>query len=575
MSMHAHSAVPAVQRAAAAATATPAHALSPAHDGAKRALRGLPFAEQEAQLAPVQLKKGGEPKAPPAATPDPGDKQAQNGPAPDAATTQDATQDPTQDAPQAVDPAAALARLDRMLMLIGPIVDDEGVNLFDLVSWTEELAGTLETALQAVATADDATRTRIDTALGCTVTPAADELAMASESLKTGVLGLVNGSSLLKKDRKEDPKLPEQAEIKAFNAAAAMLMRLSVDKSMPADVGPTLIKAVVAAQDAALATLQGLSVLAARATWRKGKDNREDAEAREEDGRTELDDIFRDADYGNRTTGDSDKGKAVADWCGMFVGAHLFRGGGIDEELRAGMLHTSNVLDYFRYQQLANAKRAPKSIWADGRWHNLKEYHGGRGALRMWTPRETLAAALEGEGEATLDIRPGDVVLIDHSGKKASPQHITMVESYDPATRQLVTIEGNTNGIKANADGEVDRVDGEYAKQGRGADGSGLHTRDLETISKASAKKYGKSKGTGKRPKGAYKGAKGATVFGVGRPSIVDFEEHEYAAKAIPEQYLTLSPADMEKKAKEKGKGSRADKAERKLKKSVGLKKAK
>jgi len=229
------------------------------------------------------------------------------------------------------------------------------------------------------------------------------------------------------------------------------------------------------------------------------------------------------------------------------------------------MLHTSNVLDYFQYTQAANAGRAPKSIWADGAWHDLKTYHGARGSLRRWTTRAAVTAAMEGDG--ALDIRPGDVVLIDHSGKAKSPQHITMVESYDPATRILRTIEGNTGGIQA-ADKKVSAKDGTTAwAEHHGADGSGVHERDLTNMSKKSREAQSTQYETNRaaaaaRPSGAHRGAAGSTVFGVGRPSVVDFEEHSYAKLAVPDDMRTKSPEEMMALAKKKSKdGARAKKA--------------
>lgn len=67
-------------------------------------------------------------------------------------------------------------------------------------------------------------------------------------------------------------------------------------------------------------------------------------------------------------------------------------------------------------------------------------------------------------------------------------------------------------------------------------------------------------------PKGAAKPDSGATVWGVGRPSIVDFEDgHEYAVHAVPAALQHTSPADIKALAKHKDKaGAQA--------KSVGVK---
>jgi len=57
---------------------------------------------------------------------------------------------------------------------------------------------------------------------------------------------------------------------------------------------------------------------------------------------------------------------------------------------------------------------------------------------------------------------------------------------------------------------------------------------------------------------GNYHDKKGATVFGIGRPSIVDFEEHEYASHAVPSAYQKMSLEEIRSLAKKHGKKSKA-----------------
>src|SRR5262249_29566606 len=148
--------------------------------------------------------------------------------------------------------------------------------------------------------------------------------------------------------------------------------------------------------------------------------------------------------------------------------------------------------------------------------------------------------------------------LIDHSGGD-KPGHIVMVESYDAATKKMVTIEGNTFGIMADKDGKLSKTkakDGtEYNKSSSGPGGgtiSGLHTRDMNALN------GGKVEGNPKdAPADAAKDNAGSTVWGVGRPSLVDFEDgHGYAVHKVPESLKTTSPEDMRDLAKKKGKGS-------------------
>jgi hypothetical protein len=416
------------------------------------------------------------------------------------------------------------------------------------IAWAEGHASDTDRGLAAIASMDP---TSADArALRANLGAGAGPLKEACAALRTRAVKLVNDASLLKRPDVQ-PTLPDRAELQTLSAALRRIGK----------VGGAMAEATAVGLDAILAIQQGASVLSARATWaekpREGSGASE-IEAQKKAKDDPLNAIFKDSGFANRVTShkNSEGVDKISDWCGMFVGASLFRGGGLDEELRAGMLHTSNVLDYFQYTQVANAGRVPKSIWADGEWHDLKTYHATRGSTRTWQSRGAVTAVMEGGG--ALDVRPGDVVLIDHKGNKPSPQHITMVESYDPATHQLVTIEGNTGGIRAGADGKVgDAGDGHHKTNATGRDGSGLHTRDMTNMSAKSRETHAEAHAANmarhaSTPKGAYRGTKGATVFGIGRPSAVDFEEHQYATRAVPEELRRLSPSEMEAKAKAK-----------------------
>jgi hypothetical protein len=122
--------------------------------------------------------------------------------------------------------------------------------------------------------------------------------------------------------------------------------------------------AAAACQDAALAMLQGRSVLSARATWRAG-DAIESTVAGAKDpkrARNAVDDIFADSGFSGRQTVETvtdDKGKVseqINDWCGMFVAAGMFRGAGLDKDMRKAFAHTDNVYDFFRYKAEVNRR---------------------------------------------------------------------------------------------------------------------------------------------------------------------------------------------------------------------------
>jgi hypothetical protein len=512
--------------------------------------------------------------------------------------------------PPAVDSTAIIQKLDafqpRVFDVKKPALDIDAVN-----AWTELFAKTIseaKTAAGATAPAD------VVQAIDRCVNLNAAHLQKTAEAIRTATVQMTNDSSVTKKDPAA-VVFPSQAQAKQLGTDAGKLTTLAADAAMQAGAAAkaALQTASSTAQDAALATLQSLSVVAARDRWKKGTSTETPGADKAGTGaRTELDDIFKDSGFSDRvSTYTNDKGdKRVFDWCGMFVVSSYFKGAGMASQLRGGFWHTDNVQDFFGYAQVHNAGRVPMSIWADSKWWNLKDYHKARGSLRTWTPRATIQTALAGAGA---DIRPGDTCLIDHSGGN-SPSHIVMVESYNATTKQLVTIEGNTFGIHADASGKAERLDDDHLKtstQGAGT-AAGVHVRDLRQLAPGPGKyvvnngeayvrddadlsKYKLDGGkkvtipadatvdvtelkdvagasyakvtdhgwtrfsnlstSGKPPAGGYSAAAGATVFGVGRPSFVDFEDgHEYATNQVPADLQTTSPADMRELAKKKDK---------------------
>ena len=63
-----------------------------------------------------------------------------------------------------------------------------------------------------------------------------------------------------------------------------------------------------------------------------------------------------------------------------------------------------------------------------------------------------------------------------------------------------------------------------------------LHVRDMNDSKTATP-------GAGKHGEYQERGAK--TVFGIGRPSLVDFEQHVFGKQLIPEKYTYTSPDEM------------------------------
>ncbi len=132
------------------------------------------------------------------------------------------------------------------------------------------------------------------------------------------------------------------------------------------------------------------------------------------------------------------------DWCGFFVGKSYMQAG-LDRELRAGFFHVNNVEDYFTYKYaFGTGSRVQKWIYADNTWQELKAYHAARGSERTWINAATIKSSAD-----NLDIRSGDTVLIDHSGKPQA-DHIVMVHSWNPITKTLFTIGGNDGGYEVD-----------------------------------------------------------------------------------------------------------------------------
>ncbi len=350
------------------------------------------------------------------------------------------------------------------------------------------------------------------------------------------VMDQVNRSSPAVENHAVEPQLADLADVTAWREKSSALRALAstVDPG-----GAGLATAAHACEEAALALLQARAVLNARATWRAdAAQSSTPAEILQGNRpRNEVDDIFADAGYGSRQS--LRENGTRDDWCGMFVAASMFRGAALDKNVRIAFAHTDNVRDFFSYnRQPINDARAPLSIWAEGQWWTVRDYHEQRGLARRWVTGDAVAGAA---------IRPGDVALIRHRGVQPAGEvanHIVMVDSWDPVTGKLVTIEGNVNeGIRPDAAGEAQRTDGgELRSTTTNAPSStAIHVRDMNDDTTLTP--------GGAGPGGIYRERGARTVWGIGRPSLVDFEHHEYGLQAIPEDLKYTSPEEMRLRA--------------------------
>lgn len=489
------------------------------------------------------------------------------------APAQEGAQGATQGASVDVDALVASLRFEAPAVGAG----DNALDIADALTWVENAQQRIAQGVQAYDSfpADDVdSRSRVGAAVEAAAGQAAGHMTTMATTMRDHLQTLLTRSSPVEEtppagetpaQAPEQPTLPAVADVDRMTAAASGLSHTAhgTSAALPEDARATLAAAAGEVADAALAIYQARAVLSARADWVVGyrQDTLPSADAadgnaassalRREDGaRDGLNDVFADSGF-NRYGVDAERNRSgnweAKDWCGMFVGTHLFRGGGMDGELRPGMWETSNVNDFFNYTQVSNSSRIPVTVWVpgEGRWMDLRAYHQLRGSERTWTARQAIEQAIAAGGNP---FRSGDVCLIDHDGVDVA-EHIVMVDSYDASTGELRTIEGNTLGIRSSGDGLVERnAEGSFEKDS-GDTSVGIHIREMN----------------GERPeregRRAYQNRAGNTVVGRGRLSVVDFEDHRYATLPLadfPEAALEMSPEQMSEDTREQARVTRS-----------------
>lgn len=158
-----------------------------------------------------------------------------------------------------------------------------------------------------------------------------------------------------------------------------------------------------------------------------------------------LDRMFRTSGFARQAPRPDDA--KVPDWCGMAVGTWLVDAG-MNPAFARSFLHCLNVEAFFTYgrQRNVNPRRLDTQIQLDGKWTLIASFHGvpSSSMLRAWADRGTVAERLDDDYHLGQLFQPGDVVLLDWSGRDAA-DHITMVKSW--TGRTLTTIEGNATGL--------------------------------------------------------------------------------------------------------------------------------
>ena len=209
----------------------------------------------------------------------------------------------------------------------------------------------------------------------------------------------------------------------------------------------------------------------------------------------DLGKIFADSGWSHRVTFKKKKDgtyrlnrrgeKIPSDWCGMAVGSWLTRAGlakappGKVKWHRGSWYATGNVHCFFTYAKKGARNRKRYLSELDG--VGIAKAHAQADEMRRWLDRDTIEAY--GGTKVDLDIWPGETCLIADAGD--GPHHITMVRAWDPETGILETTEGNASGFAPNGDRRKESVS--------------VNLRDLTNP------------------------AHRERIFGIGRPSILDF----------------------------------------------------
>jgi hypothetical protein len=284
----------------------------------------------------------------------------------------------------------------------------------------------------------------------------------------------------------------------------------------------------------------------------------------------QLEVVFNaEATLASPTNAQADSARAVGmdnniQWCGAFVAKSYLESELVDK-MKGGFPSTERLEAFFHYQQYT--EKDPKWIQDGGEWKDLKTYHTQRGSARKWIDDKTIFA----EGKSgTLDIRPGDVVLLDNNTNKRAEvdvevpdktdptkthkvtktynyasipangtikrviegdkaDHIQMVQSWNPATRELFVVEGNSDGYIIDTDPTHPAIRGESEadRQQRQEIEAATGTK-LTKPTDSSHVAAGINNLADQPDPSKLKAGRAARVYGIGRLSIVDFETQTY-----------------------------------------------
>lgn len=211
------------------------------------------------------------------------------------------------------------------------------------------------------------------------------------------------------------------------------------------------------------------AVKAALASWKAGVG---------EHARETLDPIFATAGWSARAPRYP---MSVPEWCG-FAAYYWLNAAGMYKAHATSFFHVKNVVAFFTYgkQHFVNARRYMSHAVVNGALVGTEQLHSDHGCRRLWWGHDAIQDSIP-------DIQPGDVVLIRHRPTSSIANHITLALTWAPEHGTLVTIEGNASGV-------------------------GVNGPTREAVVKVT------------RPLGI--GAIRRMIWGIGRPSALDYQNH-------------------------------------------------
>lgn len=239
---------------------------------------------------------------------------------------------------------------------------------------------------------------------------------------------------------------------------------------------------------------------------------------------------------------------AGQEWCGYTL-AHIYKAAGMDKSHAALFPSTQGLLDFGSYYTLdiyGAARNRARITRLKATGQDIREAHEARASSR----RVTLWPELQ--SGAALDIRPGDIVLVDHL-RGGGPDHIQIAVGWDEASRFLTVVDGNGGGfvsreaLTASIGGVEPGLNVHYVDPpAQPKPGQGVSSAEKQRLLREVANRDvllptgggGRVSVSGHvltaaaqiNPDAPTATNPHARVFAVIRPSAMDFEDHDYAA---------------------------------------------